>query len=94
MRYRRVCLNDEDILNYILVHYDVTVKLTTCYENLWELGKILGETDVVISLHGAGLLNLLFVKQQAVLLEMFPCGWNISGYNPRGWVLFCSFNFT
>lgn len=75
----RDIFNPEDILEYILRWYDVTLKVTTFQEPLPEVVKLLQSTDVLLGMHGAGWTNTLFVKDAATVLQFMPYGWKIPG---------------
>jgi hypothetical protein len=73
--YKRSVLNTHDILSYILMRYNVTLKVTTLQEPLPEVIDLLSHSDVVIGMHGAGWTNGLFIKRGAAALQLIPYGW-------------------
>ena len=72
---RRCVLNEADILEYILSLYNVTVRVTHLEEPLGEVMQTMGDTDVVIGMHGAGWTNGLFLKPGAAAIQLIPYGW-------------------
>ena len=89
----RGVLNEQDILEYILSRYNVTLHVTTFQEPLLEVMQLFARTDVLIGMHGAGWTNGIFIKHGATCLQMFPYGWRlpdgrtIRGHNYREIVL-------
>ena len=73
--YKRSVLNTHDILSYILMRYNVTLKVTTLQEPLPEVIDLLSSSDVVLGMHGAGWTNGLFIKRGAAALQLIPYGW-------------------
>lgn len=72
---RRSVLNAQDILSYILTRYNVTVRVTTFSEPRLEAMELMGHTDVLIGMHGAGWTNAIFIKRGAGALQLMPYGW-------------------
>lgn len=62
------------MLQYILMRYNVTLRMTTFEEPLPEVIKTMADTDVLIGMHGAGWTNALFLKQRAAALQLMPYG--------------------
>jgi hypothetical protein len=73
--YKRSVLNTHDLLSYILLRYNVTLKVTTLQEPLPEVINLLSNSDVVLGMHGAGWTNGLFIKRGAASLQLIPYGW-------------------
>ena len=73
--YKRSVLNTHDLLSYILLRYNVTLKVTTLQEPLPEVIELLSNSDVVFGMHGAGWTNGLFIKRGAASLQLIPYGW-------------------
>lgn len=72
----RAVLNEEDIVRYILSRYNVTLKVTTFQETLGQIITLMNETDVLIGMSGPEWVNALFIKKDAVCLEMLPFGFS------------------
>jgi capsular polysaccharide biosynthesis protein len=70
-------LNEADILEYILSRYNVTVRITTFEEPMLEVIQLMGSTDVLIGMHGAGWTNAIFLKPGAAALQLHPYGWYV-----------------
>eukprot|EP01080_Neovahlkampfia_damariscottae_P007551 gene7551-11874_t len=45
---------------------------------LYEQIRLIRNTDVYIGMHGAGMTHLIFLPDEAVVIEMFPNGWHQS----------------
>jgi hypothetical protein len=75
MSFKRCAANEADILTYILLRYNVTVRVTTFNEPLMETMDLMNSTDVLIGMHGAGWTNALFLKRGAAALQLHPYGW-------------------
>ena len=73
----RSVLNAADIVEYLLLKFNVTVRITTFYEPLMEAHNLMNNTDVLIGMHGAGWTNGLFLRPGVAGLQMFPYGWEI-----------------
>lgn len=88
--YKRSVLNTHDILSYILLRYNVTLRVTTLQESVPEVMDALSHTDVVIGMHGAGWTNALFIKRGAASLQLIPYGWvGEDGATIRGYAVTC-----
>lgn len=87
--FSRGVMNERSILEYILLHYNVTLKVTTFQEPLLEVMDLLGHSDVMFGMHGAGWTNALFMKRGATAMQIYPYGWKlpnnstVRGYNYR-----------
>lgn len=57
-------------------------------EPLLEVLDLMGHTDVLVGMHGAGWTNALFVKHGASALQLYPYGWRLprNGHMIRGCV--------
>ena len=53
----------------------MTVRVTTFGEPRLEAMELMGHTDVLIGMHGAGWTNAIFLKRGAGALQMMPYGW-------------------
>jgi hypothetical protein len=73
--YKRSVLNTHDVLSYILLRYNVTLRVTSLQEPLPEIVRLMSSSDVVIGMHGAGWTNGLFLKRGATSLQLIPYGW-------------------
>ena len=73
--YKRSVLNTHDVLSYILMRYNVTLRVTSLQEPLPEVVDLMSTSDVVIGMHGAGWTNGLFLKRGAATLQLIPYGW-------------------
>lgn len=73
--YKRSVLNTHDVLSYILMRYNVTLRVTSLQEPLPEVVDLMSTSDVVIGMHGAGWTNGLFLKRGAASLQLIPYGW-------------------
>lgn len=83
--YKRSVLNTHDILSYILMRYNVTLKVTTLQEPLPQVIDLMSHSDVVVGMHGAGWTNGLFIKRGAAALQLIPFGWvDSDGNSIRG----------
>ncbi|KFM23491.1 hypothetical protein F751_4373 [Auxenochlorella protothecoides] len=76
--FSRGVLNEVDILRYILRNYNVTLRVTTFQEPLLEVLDLMGHTDVLVGMHGAGWTNAMFIKHGASAMQMYPYGWRLS----------------
>jgi hypothetical protein len=91
--FSRGVLNERDVLEYVLARYNVTLRVTTFEEPLLQVMDLLGASDVMFGMHGAGWTNGLFVKRGATAAQLFPFGWRlpsnatVRGYNYREIVL-------
>ena len=74
---RRSVLNPHDILAYILLRYNVTVRVTTLQEPLLEVAQLLASTDVLLGMHGAAWTNALLVKRGAAAMQLLPYGYTM-----------------
>lgn len=83
--FSRGVLNERDLLEYVLTRYNVTLRVTTFEEPLLEVMEMLGSSDVMFGMHGAGWTNALFIKRGATTMQMFPYGWRLpDGSTVRG----------
>lgn len=78
---RRSVLNAHILLTYLLSRYNVTLRVTTFEEPLFDVIELLAHTDVLIGMHGAGWTNALFMKPGATALQLLPYGWLINNGN-------------
>lgn len=91
--FSRGIVNEHLLLKYILNHYNVTLRVTTCGEPTSDVAQLLSETDVLIAMHGAAWTNGLFLKEGAGALQLYPYGWQLPdgstlrGFNYREIVL-------
>ncbi|KAG3092728.1 hypothetical protein PI124_g16773 [Phytophthora idaei] len=73
---QRVWLNEDEIMDKIRVKYkDLNVEFRSVeYVNLTlaEQMKTTIESDMIISMHGAGLVNVLWARPMTMILEIFP----------------------
>ena len=72
-RKDRVLVNTEQIERLLLEIKDLTLKVVTMDSlSFEEQVRIMAETDLLISPHGAGLTNSIFMQQERAVLELFP----------------------
>lgn len=80
-------LNARDVLSYVLLRYNVTVKVTTFEEPVLDIIDLMNTTDVLLGMHGAGWTNAIFLKRGAGALQLMPYGWvrPETAKTPRGY---------
>eukprot|EP01038_Epipyxis_sp_PR26KG_P007592 gene7592-10341_t len=67
-------------------HYSITSSgmniFATFFENksFIDQMKIMSDSDIILTIHGAGLTNLAFMKPCSVVIEIFPFAFNIPHY--------------
>jgi len=75
MNFKRCAVNEADILTYLLLRYNVTVRVTSFNEPLMETMDLMNSTDILLGMHGAGWTNALFLKRGAAAMQMLPYNW-------------------
>jgi Glycosyltransferase 61 len=75
MSFKRCAVNEADILTYLLLRYNVTVRVTTFNEPLMETMNLMNSTDILIGMHGAGWTNAIFLKKGAAAMQLHPYLW-------------------
>ncbi|KAL4518915.1 hypothetical protein Ndes2437B_g04802 [Nannochloris sp. 'desiccata'] len=75
MDFKRCAVNEADILTYLLLRYNVTVRVTTFSEPLMETMDLMNSTDILLGMHGAGWTNAIFLKRGAAAMQMHPYSW-------------------
>jgi len=73
--FSRCAANEADILAYLLLRYNVTVRVTSFDEPLTETMDLMNSTDILLGMHGAGWTNALFLKRGAAAMQMLPYNW-------------------
>ena len=80
--YRGIA-NDQEFVEYLQSRFDnVLVAEFTSNTSFAEHFATMALTDLLISIHGAGLTNMMFMKPGSVLIEMFPFMWFKRVYEP------------
>lgn len=77
--FRRCVLNAHDLLAYLLLRYNVTVRVTNFEEPVLQVAEMMGSADIVIGMHGAGWTNALFMKRGAAAMQLLPYGYVLPG---------------
>ena len=74
---RRAVLNEAELLDYIRAEWDVDVVSTTFGGPLREAITLMQNTEVLVGMHGAGLTNTFWMRPGAVMVQLFPYGWQL-----------------
>ncbi|KAK9803772.1 hypothetical protein WJX73_005275 [Symbiochloris irregularis] len=75
---RRQVLNEDEIITYLRDNWDVHVMVEGFRDGLGAAFSLMQDTDVIIGVHGAGLMNTMFKKPGGVLIQLLPYGFTLN----------------
>ncbi|CAN4086637.1 unnamed protein product [Withania somnifera] len=71
----RILLNEDDVRQMAEdLGYEVVLAEATLSTNLSGFAQIVNSCDVIMGVHGAGLTNMVFLPDNAVLIQLVPLG--------------------
>ncbi|XP_078176703.1 alpha-1,3-arabinosyltransferase XAT2-like [Carex rostrata] len=71
----RTLLNQEEVAEVIMKNgFELVQMELKKSDNQSELSKLIDSCDVVMGVHGAGLTNMLFLRTNAVMIQVIPLG--------------------